>query len=85
LVSAACSATDNIFWQVAGHVEVGAGVTMQGIILAKIKADFLTGASLTGRRVLTQTACNLHQATITEPDTEPIAGSARIRRGLRSI
>jgi hypothetical protein len=74
---------ENIFWQVAGHVVVGTGATMQGIILAKTKADFLTGSSLNGR-VLTQTACNLQQATITEPDTEPIEGSARIRRGLRS-
>jgi hypothetical protein len=62
---------ENIFWQVAGVVEVGAGATMQGIILAKSKVDFITGSSLKGR-VLTQTACNLQQATITEPDTEPI-------------
>jgi hypothetical protein len=74
---------ENIFWQVAGSVEVGAGATMQGIILAKTKADFITGSSLEGR-VLAQTACNLQQATITEPDTHPIEGSARIRRNLRS-
>jgi hypothetical protein len=65
---------ENIFWQVAGFVEVGAGATMQGIILAKTKVDFITGSSLKGR-VLTQTACNLQMATITEPDTEPIQGS----------
>jgi hypothetical protein len=74
---------ENIFWQVAGSVEVGAGSTMQGIILAKTKADFITGSSLKGR-VLAQTACNLQQATITEPDTQPIEGSERIRRNLRS-
>lgn len=74
---------ENIFWQVAGHVEVGAGAIMKGIILAKTKADFISGSSLEGR-VLTQTACNLQKATITEPRTEPIQGSARIRRGLRS-
>jgi hypothetical protein len=65
---------ENIFWQVAGFVEVGAGATMQGIILGKTKVDFITGSSLIGR-VLTQTACNLQMATITEPDTEPIEGS----------
>jgi hypothetical protein len=77
---------ENIFWQVEGFVEVGAGATMQGIILAKTKVDFITGSSLKGR-VLTQTACNLQMATITEPspeptdttitepDTEPIEGS----------
>jgi hypothetical protein len=64
---------ENIFWQVAGVVEVGADAHMQGVILAKTKVDFITRSSLTGR-VLTQTACNLQQATITEPNTEPIEG-----------
>ena len=69
----------NIFWQVAGRVEVGTGAKMQGIILAKTKADFLTGSSLVGR-VLTQTACNLQSATITEP-----SASVERKRGLRSM
>jgi hypothetical protein len=60
---------ENIFWQVAGHVEVGPGATMEGILLAKTKVDFLTGSSLNGR-VLTQTACNLQKATITETDIQ---------------
>jgi hypothetical protein len=66
----------NIFWQVAGVVEVGAGAHMEGIILAKTKVDFLTGSSLNGR-VLTQTACNLQVATINQVP-------ASRRRGLRS-
>mmetsp|Transcript_4874 Transcript_4874/g.8439 ORF Transcript_4874/g.8439 Transcript_4874/m.8439 type:complete len:273 (+) Transcript_4874:228-1046(+) len=69
--------SENIFWQVAGHVEVGVGAKMEGIILAKTKVDFKTNSSLNGR-VLTQTACNLQSATITEP--VPTA-----RRGLRSM
>jgi len=68
---------ENIFWQVADFVEVGVGAHMEGIILAKIKADFLTGSSLKGR-VLTQMACNLKKTTITEP------GNLPIKRGLRS-
>ena len=56
---------ENIFWQVAGYVWVGAGAHMKGVILAKTEADFLTGSSLNGR-ILTQTACNLQQATIIE-------------------
>jgi hypothetical protein len=56
----------NIFWQVAGHVKVGAGAHMEGILLVKTDASFLTGSSLSGR-VLTQTACTLQKATITEP------------------
>lgn len=70
----------NIFWQVAGTVEVGVGAHMEGIMLVKTKADFLTGASLNGR-VLTQTACNLQQATIIEPVDPPTSSG---RRGLRS-
>jgi hypothetical protein len=61
---------ENIFWQVAGFVEVNVGATMQGIILAKTKVDFLTGSYLKGR-ILTQTACNLQMATIFEPCPEP--------------
>jgi hypothetical protein len=83
VILGASAKQENIFWQVAGHVEVGVGAHMEGIILAKTKADFLTGSSLNGR-VLTQTACNLQQTTITEPDTHPIEGSTRIRRNLRS-
>jgi hypothetical protein len=55
----------NIFWQVAGTVFVGAGAHMEGIILAKLKVDFITGSSLNGR-VLSQTAVNLQSATITQ-------------------
>ena len=57
---------ENIIWQVAGLVVVGAGAHMKGIILAKTSVLFETLSSLTGR-VLTQTACNLQSATITQP------------------
>jgi hypothetical protein len=57
---------ENIFWQVATNVLVGAGAEMQGILLAKTKVDFITGSKLTGR-VLTQTACNLQKAIIESP------------------
>jgi hypothetical protein len=56
----------NIFWQVAGQVDVGAGSHMEGIILVKTDALFMTGSSLLGR-VLAQTACNVQMATITQP------------------
>jgi hypothetical protein len=56
----------NIFWQVAGYVEVGDEAHMEGIILSKTSVLFKTGSSLDGR-VLTQTACNLQSATITQP------------------
>jgi hypothetical protein len=57
---------ENIFWQVAGNVAVGAGAHLEGVILAKNHVTFKTGSSLNGR-ILTQTACNLQMATITEP------------------
>jgi hypothetical protein len=56
----------NVFWQVAGHVRVGAGSHMEGILLVKEYALFGTGSSLNGR-VFSQTACDLKQATITQP------------------
>jgi hypothetical protein len=55
----------NIFWQVAGFVEIGADASMQGILLVKTKVDFITGSSLVGS-VLAQTAVNLQMASITQ-------------------
>jgi hypothetical protein len=55
----------NIFWQVAGLVDVGAGAHLEGVLLVKTSVTFKTGSSLLGR-VLAQTACNLQMATITE-------------------
>nr|AFK64811.1 ice-binding protein isoform 1 [Pyramimonas gelidicola] len=58
---------ENIFWQVAGSVEIEAGVQMKGVLLVKTEVKFKTGSSLNGR-VLSQTACVLDHATITKPD-----------------
>ena len=60
----------NIFWQVAGYVNVGSKAHMEGILLVKTKVTFETDSSLTGR-VLAQTACVLQEATITQPGTTP--------------
>jgi hypothetical protein len=62
---------ENIFWQVAGYVEVGSGAHVEGILLVKTGVTFKTSSSLNGR-VLAQTACVLQQATITEkPQSAP--------------
>jgi hypothetical protein len=53
----------NVFWQVAGQVTVGEGSHMEGIILVKTDALFMTGSSLSGH-VLAQTACNIQMTTI---------------------
>jgi hypothetical protein len=55
----------NVFWQVAGDVNVGTGAKMEGILLVKTAVTMKTGSTLNGR-VLAQTACNLQMATITE-------------------
>jgi hypothetical protein len=60
---------ENIFWQVAGYVKVGAGSHMEGVLLVKTDVTFVTGSSLNGR-VLAQTACVLQSATI---DARPTA------------
>jgi hypothetical protein len=54
---------ENIFWQVAKTVKVGAGAHMEGILLVKTAVTFETGSSLDGR-VLSQTFVALDQATI---------------------
>jgi hypothetical protein len=56
----------NIVWQVAGHVEIGTGAHMEGILLVKTVANFRTGSSLTGR-ILAQTAVTLQSTTVTQP------------------
>jgi hypothetical protein len=57
---------ENIFWQVAGQVVVGASADMQGVLLVKTDVTFQTGSSLSGR-VLAQTRCNLQVATVAAP------------------
>jgi hypothetical protein len=56
----------NVFWQVAGSAEIGDGAHMQGILLVKTSILFKTGSILDGR-ALSQTACDLQVATITQP------------------
>eukprot|EP00580_Thalassiosira_gravida_P003216 CAMPEP_0201622038 /NCGR_PEP_ID=MMETSP0492-20130828/47186_1 /ASSEMBLY_ACC=CAM_ASM_000837 /TAXON_ID=420259 /ORGANISM="Thalassiosira gravida, Strain GMp14c1" /LENGTH=268 /DNA_ID=CAMNT_0048091611 /DNA_START=1196 /DNA_END=2002 /DNA_ORIENTATION=+ len=58
---------ENIFWQVSGKVEVGTGSHLEGILLVKTSVLFKTGSSLNGR-ILAQTACDLQEATITQPE-----------------
>jgi hypothetical protein len=57
---------ENIFWQVAGMVTVGAGAHMEGNLLVATSVAFITGSSLNGR-ILAQTAVTLQSATITKP------------------
>jgi hypothetical protein len=54
---------ENIFWQVSGEVTVKTGAHLEGILLSQTDVTFEANSSLNGR-VLTQTRCNLDQATI---------------------
>jgi hypothetical protein len=53
----------NIFWQVAGLVDVGEGAHMEGTLLVWTSVTFRAGSTLDGR-VLTHTNCALTDATI---------------------
>ncbi len=55
---------NNIFWQIAGKVNVGTGAHMEGILLVQTAVTLETDSSLDGR-ILAQTACVLEKATIT--------------------
>jgi hypothetical protein len=70
---------ENIFWQVAGYVQVGAGAHLEGILLAKTAVTFITGSTLNGR-ILAQTLVALQMATITE---KPVATRrSLLRKGV---
>jgi hypothetical protein len=57
---------ENVFWQIAGSVDIGDYAHMEGILLVKTAILFKTGSSLNGR-ALSQTACDIRVATITQP------------------
>jgi hypothetical protein len=57
---------ENIFWQVAGKVNLMADAQLMGNLLVKTDVTFATGSYLVGR-VLSQTACNLQKATVVQP------------------
>jgi hypothetical protein len=56
----------NVFWQVAGYVELGTSAHAEGIVLSKTLIKLGTGASINGR-LLAQTGVNLKGNTIVKP------------------
>ena len=56
----------NVFWQVAGAVDLGTTSHFEGIVLTQTAIALHTGASITGR-LLAQTAVTLESSTVTEP------------------
>jgi hypothetical protein len=56
----------NVFWQVAGSVDIGTTALMQGVILGKTLINLQTGATENGR-LLSQTAVTLQANHVTQP------------------
>jgi hypothetical protein len=57
----------NVFWQVAGLVDIGTTAHCEGVILSKTSATLRTGASLNGR-LMAQTSVDIDASTIIAPD-----------------
>jgi hypothetical protein len=57
----------NVFWQVAGEVNMQAGAHFEGVILSQTAIKMVTGASMNGR-LLAQSQVALDQNTVTESD-----------------
>ena len=56
----------NVFWQVAGLVDLGTTAHVEGIVLTQTSITLRTGASINGR-LLAQTAVNIDGSTVVAP------------------
>jgi hypothetical protein len=56
----------NVFWQVAGAVELGTTAHAEGVMLSQTAITLRTGASVNGR-LLAQTAVNLDSNVVVQP------------------
>ena len=56
----------NVFWQVAGLVDLGTTAHVEGVVLTQTSITLRTGASINGR-LLAQTAVNIDGSTVVEP------------------
>ncbi|MEO7035784.1 MAG: ice-binding family protein [Polyangiaceae bacterium] len=56
----------NVFWQVAGFVDLGATSHSEGIVLSKTAITLETGATINGR-LLAQTAVDIASSSVTPP------------------
>jgi hypothetical protein len=56
----------NVFWQVAGSVNLGTTSHLPGVVLCQTMITLRTGASIEGR-LMAQTAVTLDSSTVTQP------------------
>lgn len=59
----------NVFWQVAGLVDLGTTSHWEGIVLSQTSITLRTGASIEGR-LLAQTAVSIDASSVVEPAAE---------------
>ena len=62
----------NVFWQVAGLVDLGTTAHFEGVVLTQTSITLRTGASINGR-LLAQTAVSIDGSTVVA--ARPVAGS----------
>jgi hypothetical protein len=56
----------NVFWQVAGLVDLGTTAHLEGVILSQTSITLRTGASVNGR-LLAQTSVDMDTSTVVQP------------------
>jgi hypothetical protein len=56
----------NVFWQVAGAVDLGTTSHFEGVVMSQTAITLRTGASIKGR-LLAQTAVSIDGAAVTQP------------------
>jgi hypothetical protein len=56
----------NVFWQVAGLVDVGTTAHLEGVVLSQTSITLQTGASIQGR-LLAQAAVDIDSSVVVEP------------------
>jgi hypothetical protein len=66
IVLAGGAVAKNVFWQVAGRVELGTTAHAEGVVLSQTAITLGTGASINGR-LLAQTAVSIAASTVVEP------------------
>jgi hypothetical protein len=66
IVLAGGALAKNVFWQVAGLVDLGTTAHAEGVILTQTSVTLRTGASINGR-LLAQTAVNIDGSSVVEP------------------
>ncbi len=60
----------NVFWQVAGSVDIGTTAHVEGVVLGQTAITLRTGATINGR-LLAQTAVTVDNSTVVQPATDP--------------